>query len=98
MKRTVEEIEIAINTLVENKKRCNRFSFFGEDNHEKIDLTIDVIKNNRNEDYIYSNFPSDDEDGNEDFIAHGLWQSAMSARSFLDGEMELGDLLYPENT
>jgi DNA-directed RNA polymerase delta subunit len=96
MKRTKEEIATAIEKIKDNKTKCAKFNFFGENNHDKIDAMLDVLENNRSEDYIYNHYPSEDEDGEEDTISHGLWGSAIIALEFMRGENELKDLLYPE--
>lgn len=93
--RNSEEIKNAIEVLKKNRLECSPTNYFGQNNHESIDVMIDVIENNRSEDWIYTNYPSCDENGNEDFHAHGKWQSAMSALNYLRGNYPLDDLLYP---
>jgi hypothetical protein len=96
--RTQEEKTQAIERLKFNKTKCSRFNCFGEDNHEKINVMIDVIKENRNESYIYKTYTSEDENdiGVEMNSSHAKWSSAISALGFVIGEIELKDILYPE--
>ena len=56
--RTQEEKDSAIERLKLNKELCGEFNFWGENNHEKIDVMIDIIKENRDEEYIYKTYPS----------------------------------------
>lgn len=86
----------AIKRLKENKENSNQFNYFGEDNHKRIDIMIDVIENNRTEDFIYKKYQSEFDDGEEDTIGHGNWVSAMNALEFVKGKIKLEDLLYPE--
>lgn len=59
---------------------------------------IDVIKNERDDDYIYKNYPSCNELGEEDVREHSKWTVAIGARDYLLGKNELEDILYPGNT
>ena len=68
----------------------------GDDCHELIDIMIDVIKNERDDDYIYKNYPSCNELGEEDVREHSKWTVAIGARDYLLGKNELEDILYPE--
>lgn len=94
--RTEHEISVAITRLKLNKLRCSQFNYFREDNHKRIDIMIDVLKHGRNEDFIYSTYQSQFEDGREDSIGHGNWQSAMIALAYIKGEHEIDDILCPE--
>ena len=94
--KTEKEIKEAVERLKLNKEKSIKFNFFGEDNHEKINVMIDVIENQRNEDFIYNNYPSCDEFGDEDMEAHGKWRAAMNALEFLAGDCILEDILYHE--
>ena len=94
--RTKEEISFAVNRLKENKKKCSVRNFFGENNHEHIDIMIDVIENERSEEWIYITFPSCDDLGEEDCHEHSKFVSAINARDYLAGNEEIEDLLYPE--
>ena len=89
--RSKKQVEEAIKRLELNKQNSHQFNFFGEDNHIKIDIMKDVISENRNEDFIYKNYPSFDS------VAHSYFMSAIHAFEYMCGELELKDLLYPEN-
>lgn len=84
--KTQEEIKYAVEQLKQNKEKTKEYNFFGESNHEKIDAMIHVIENRLSEskiDLIYED---------EDF-----YTSALDALEFLNGEIEIEDLLLPEN-
>jgi len=93
--RTLTERKNAIELLKENKKICSPTNYFGENNHVRIDIMIDVISENRSEDFVYKNYQSNFEDGTEDTVGHGNWQSGINALEYLRGEIEINDLLYP---
>ena len=88
--RTPHEIKSAVERLTLNKVTCQPISFFGDDNLAKIDVTIDVIENDRDETYVYSKYPS------TDAINHYKFRSAISALSYMRGEIEIEDLIYPD--
>lgn len=88
--RTQEERTAAVARLKENKLRCRRYSFFGDDNYAAIDVMVDVIANERTEGYVYNTYPSDSDE------EHRLFTSAISALEYLRGEIELSDILFPE--
>lgn len=90
--RTEKEIQSAVQRLLLNKCRCYQYNFLGEDNHKALDVTIEVIRENRSKEWIYQKYPFSDEDSEN----YSLWCTAMSSRKYLDGEIELDDLLYPE--
>lgn len=46
--------------------------------------------------YIYKNYPSCNELGEEDVREHSKWTVAIGARDYLLGKNELEDILYPE--
>lgn len=97
-KKTFKQIKF--NDLIErlklNKKLSSQFNYWGQDNHQKIDIFIDTIENNRDQNFVYKTYPSCDENGKEDFDKHGLWQSAMGALEFMENKTPLSDYLYPE--
>lgn len=94
--RNSKEIKEAVERLKINKSKSEQFNFFGEDNHKRIDIMIDVIQEKRSEDFIYKHYQSSFPDGSEDTVGHGNWRSAMTAIEYLKGEIELKELLYPE--
>lgn len=94
--RSEQERKAAVDRLQLNKEKCERYNFFAEDVHQHIDISIDVIQNERSEEWIYEKYPSCDEFGNEDTKAHAKWSSAISAREYLAGDIDIGFLLYPE--
>jgi len=83
------EKEDAIKKLKENRKRCAEFNFFGHSNYKAIDIIIDVIYENRDEVFVFSNYQSDTPKQHEDFL------NAITGLEFLRGEHEIDDLLYP---
>ena len=93
--RTSTEIRDAIKALKENKKTCSASNIFGESNIAKIDIMIDVMSEDRSEDFVCETYKSSFEDGTEDTVGHGDWSSGISALEFLRGELEIDDLLYP---
>lgn len=95
--RTLEERNDAVKRLLQNKKNCKRYNIFGEDNYEKIDIMIDVIKNERDDNYIYQTYPSCNELDETDSKLHSKYVAAINARDYLKGEFRLSDLLYPDN-
>lgn len=88
--RTQEERTAAVARLKENKTKCRKRSFFGDDNHAAIDVMVDVIENERTEAYVYDTYSSDSDE------EHRLFTSAISALEYLRGEIELSDILFPE--
>lgn len=54
-----KEIETEIATLREMKPRIRRASFFGDDHHAAVDAQIDVLQNNRNEDWVWDQASAD---------------------------------------
>lgn len=94
--RNSEEIKEAVKRLKINKNKSEQFNFFGEDNHIRIDIMIDVIQKKRSVDFVYKKYKSFSPDGSEDVVGHGNWCAAMNAIEYLRGEIELKDLLYPE--
>ncbi|MDR2002128.1 MAG: hypothetical protein LBQ74_03785 [Prevotella sp.] len=94
--KTQEERDNAIARLEENKTKCRRYSVFGNDCYAAIDTMIEVIENEMDEEDVYDNYPSCDENGNDCPSAHYLWQCALIASEWLKGEHDLKDILYPE--
>lgn len=94
--RNSKEIKEAVERLKINKSKSEKFNFFGEDNHIRIDIMIDVIQEERSEDFVYKHYQSSFPNGSEDTVGHGNWRSAMTAIEYLKGKIELKDLLYPE--
>jgi len=95
--RTENQRSSAIERLKQNKEKCNQYNFFGHDNHLHIDIMIDVIDNERSEDWIYNQYPSCDENGSEDPVRHAKWSAAINARDYLRGDIEVKSILYPEH-
>lgn len=88
-KRTVKERKVAIERLKLNKKKCPRHNYFGENNHQKIDIMIDVINKERSPEWIDKTYTSCNKLGEEDINEHGKWVAAINARDYLKGEEEL---------
>lgn len=78
----------AIERLKINKQLCEEFNFLGENNHEKIDVKIDVLEHQRDKDWIYKNYKD------KDII--GKRSSALSALKFLGCKTQIDEILYPE--
>ena len=93
--RTKEETREAIEKLKENKEYCSKYNCFNEDNHVRIDIMIDTIRNERDEQYVYENYQSEFPDGREDTIGHGNWQAGIIALEYLRGKVEIEQMLYP---
>lgn len=91
IKRTDLEISQAITRLLENKERCNRFNFFREDNHAKLDVMVRILRERLDQDAVYDQYPSDTPDH------HSMWQAAETGYEFLAGDVELEDMLYSES-
>ena len=79
--KTQEQKDAAILALTENKKIAPRVSFFGTDNHGKIDAMIHVIKSGISEDAIYNEYEDSMDDEDNDLL-----QGALDARFWLDGD------------
>ncbi len=94
--RTNQERLFAIERLKNNKKKCSPRNFFGENNHEHIDIMIDVIEHERLDEWIYTAYPSCNKKGEEDTHEHSKFVSAINARDYLLGDENLEDILYPE--
>ena len=84
--------EEIIKRLLENKSKCPSTGMFGSDNHRNIDVMIEVIEEDLDEDEIYDRYENPDDEEDRDEL-----ESALDARSVLDGGAELEDILYPED-
>lgn len=93
--RTDTEIAKAVELLSKNKSETPRYNMFGTDNHAKIDVKIDTIKNRRSEDYVYTKYHSCNEEDEEDMELHDLWQAGMSGLEYLRGKYEIDSLIIP---
>lgn len=80
------ESQELIERLKENKSICVRKNYFGTDNHAMIDIMIEVIESDMEEDEIYDRWEDEEEE----------LSAALSARSVLDGEENIEEILYPE--
>lgn len=90
-----DKIEI-VERLNNNKDLCVKYDFWGNDNHRKMDVFIDIVENNRTEEYIYLNYPSLDDNGKENLTKHSLWSAGIQALEFMGGKTPISDYLYPE--
>lgn len=70
--------------MEENKKVAPARNIFGEDNHEKIDIMIEVIEQELDED------DADDQFGDDETRL----QAANDAIAYLNGESDIDDLLF----
>lgn len=89
--RSKEEIASAIEQLKYNKLVCVPINFLGDDNLEKIDACLDVLENNLSEEQINKKYSNK---SNEIFLSK--WNSAMATLSFINEEIPIDYLLYPE--
>jgi len=81
-KRAQEQIDEAIKGLKEQRETLPEFTAFGDSNHEAIDFAIEVLTKNLSMDDIYDR-------GCESYSE----MLGITARNFLDGEVELDELL-----
>jgi hypothetical protein len=82
--RTSEERKEAVRLLTENKKVAPETSFFGDDNHRKIDVMVETIENDYDEDDVDDNFGHDEDD----------LSAAQDAINYLSGDTEIEELLF----
>ncbi len=94
MIRSEQEIDKSVLELEENMLKCSPYDAFGNDNIAKIKIMLDVIKLNRSLAWINSAYLTNEEllMGTPDNV---LWQSAIDAKSWMDGDTSLQDLLFP---
>lgn len=85
----------AVKKLEQNILNCSPFDAFGFDNVAKINIMLDVILLDRSTAWINSSFLTSEEllMSQPDNV---FWQSALDARAWLDGSIEIEDLLFPE--
>lgn len=84
--RTQAEKNDALVRLSLNKTRCKPRSFFGEDNHAKIDAMIKVIQDDMDDNDCYNEFEDTE-----------CLTEALSTYEYLQGQCEVEDLLFPEH-
>lgn len=85
--KTKTEIKAEIEALRFIKPKVRRVSFFGDDNHARIDAEILVLEKDMTEDQIYERFENKE---NSDDCA--TLDSALDARRWMDGDDEDGGL------
>jgi hypothetical protein len=78
-KRTQEEINLQIEGLIKMKDKLPEFSFFGDNNWEKIDNQIKVLNGEATSDDFYID---------EDSIDNSYYMSAQEAENWLNKETE----------
>jgi len=85
----------AVKKLEQNILTCSPFDAFGFDNVAKINVMLDVILLDRSVAWINSTFLTTDEllMSQPDNV---FWLSALDARAWLDGNIEIEDLLFPD--
>lgn len=88
--RTEQEIMNAIQRLKENKIKCERYNFFGEDNHHTIDIIIYILK-----EYI-KDAQLDIGSFKYNLNYNGLELIAIDIFAYINKKIRLDDLLYPE--
>ncbi|MCQ6956332.1 hypothetical protein [Mucilaginibacter aquariorum] len=82
-------------TLERNLVYCYIYDCFGFDNRIKIKIMLEVMRMDRSKEWIDSAYGDADrliEKESDDT----MWQAALDARSWLDGEFELEELLFSE--
>jgi hypothetical protein len=83
--RSEQEKQEAIARLLLNKEKCNQFNYFDDDCHLAIDGSIKVIEEDLDIDDI------------DDLVIDDNTRDSMySALDWLNGEIILDDLLFPE--
>lgn len=97
-KRTPEEISEAVKLLKQNIIDAPVYNMFGQDNHARTRVRIDTIENKRSEDYVYTHYPSSNEEDEEDMELHDLFLAAISALEYLRGGCPIDHLLVPSKT
>jgi len=75
-----------IEKLKRNKERTPEYSAFSDNNHEAIDAMIEVVDRGLTEDEIYKQY-------NSSYVQ----DAALSVLEFMRGEIELEDILFPED-
>lgn len=83
-KKSQQEIKDQINGLETMKQSLPSKSFFGDDNHGKIDAQISILKGERKADYYYEDETAEEfEDGSND-----IFFDAQRAEDWLKGDVE----------
>ena len=85
--RNQEEINIAVARLESEIAHVPNYNFFGEDNHRKIDLTVEAIKEGWDYDDI-------DDKRDEDEWEDWEYEAAQDGVRFNEGDCEYDELLY----
>jgi hypothetical protein len=86
--RTHKEKFLAIRTYQNELKVVPKQTMFGDDNHEAIRVSIDLLKGLRTFDDVYS---EEDEDGEPNTHLHGV---ASDIENWLSGDVELVDIIW----
>lgn len=87
-KPTKKQIEEQIKLLAEMKPRVMRRSGFGDDHHAAIDAQLVVLRERLTEDGVYDRFPCREESDSEDAVPMNVYESALEAAQWLQGESE----------
>jgi hypothetical protein len=95
MNREPQQIQNALAKLERNLNTCVPYSCFGNDNRKQILVMLDVIRNNRAKLWINSKYLSISEMFHEQ-PDNALWQSAIDARDWLDGQFAIEELMFKE--
>lgn len=86
--RTLEEINIAVELLRDNRSKTKQFNVFGDDNHAAIDMGINTLLDGYEEEHLY------DVLDNEEITQHEF-DFAYEVILWREGQQEIDDLLYP---
>lgn len=81
-KKTEKEIAAEVKALREMKPRVRKFTAFGDNNHDAIDVQIHVLEHEMDEDEVYGHGWSTDQESNAmDAVA---WRNGDAEESLVD--------------
>lgn len=95
MKRDAFEIAKAIQKLEKNSANCHHYDCFGIDNKIQIKIMLEVIRMDRPKSWINTKYLNAEE-LLQKLPDNYMWQAAIFAREWLDGEFEIEELLFSE--
>lgn len=95
MKRDASEIAKSIKKLEKNLANCHPYDCFGNDNKIQIKIMLEVIRNDRSKSWINTKYLNSEELLKKQPDNY-MWQAAIYAREWLDGEYEIEELLFSE--
>lgn len=83
---TDQQIKAEIKALQELKKTIPKKTFFGDDNHERLDAQIEVLENRMTEKQIENRFYVDETSEDYHEGDNDLWSHAGEAHRWMVGE------------